>query len=111
MAPMDSKQLSAQTDSWILACLAVGTVGPAGLTLREIRQRLWEQIPADIRSSWQVLLVGDQVSRSLNQLTREGVVRHDKYAMRWQLITRGEDVAAPPTRTVPDGEQSELFAP
>ncbi|GAB3275081.1 hypothetical protein [Kineosporia babensis] len=103
---MDSKLLSAQTDTWILACLAAG---PAGMTLREIRQRLWEQIPTDVRSSWEVLLVGDQVSRSLNQLAREGVVRHDKYAMRWELITRDQEMAAPPTRTVPDGEQRHLF--
>ncbi|GLY16811.1 hypothetical protein LWF15_07780 [Kineosporia rhizophila] len=103
---MDSKQISAQTDTWILACLAAG---PAPMTLREIRERLWAQIPAEIRSSWKVLLVGDQVSRSLNQLAREGVVRHDKYAMRWELATRDQDMAAPPTRAVPDGEQDQLF--
>jgi hypothetical protein len=106
MHGMDSKQLSALTDTWILACLATG---PAGMTLRQIRERLWEQIPAEVRSSWEILLVGDQVSRSLNQLAREGVVTHDKYAMRWQLMTRDREVAAPPTRAVPDGEQSLLF--
>jgi hypothetical protein len=103
---MDSKLLSAQTDTWILACLATG---PAGMTLREIRERLWPQIPADIRSSWEVLLVGDQVSRSLNQLAHEGLVRHDKYAMRWQLVTRDQDMTPPPTRAVPGGEQDLLF--
>ncbi|GAB6899065.1 hypothetical protein [Kineosporia succinea] len=103
---MDSKQLSAQTDSWVLACLRTSR---AGLTLREVRVRLWDQIPAEIRSSWQVLVVGDQVSRSLHQLTREGVVRHDRFAMRWQLVVPDHDLDAPSeTRAVPEGEQSEL---
>ncbi|WP_285597803.1 hypothetical protein [Kineosporia sp. NBRC 101731] len=102
---MDSRQLSAATDTWVLACLATGR---GGLTLREIRERLWDHIPADVRSTWQVLVVGDQVSRSLHQLTREGTVRHDRHAMRWQLITSQPQLDAPPTRPVPAGEQSEF---
>ncbi|MBT0773186.1 hypothetical protein KIH74_29855 [Kineosporia sp. J2-2] len=102
---MDHNQLSARTDTWVLACLATN---PAGMTLREIRVRLWDELPADVRSSWEVLVIGDQVSRSLHQLAREGVVRHDRYAMRWQAVAPEQHLPAPPTRVVPGGEQSEF---
>lgn len=103
----DSEARQRQLETWILQCLASD---PSGLRVRELRMRLWELLPADVRSSWEVLVIGDQVSKSLNALLRQGVVTHHRSNSRWQIISRSGTLPAPVTQPVPEGEQSELFA-
>jgi transposase len=38
-----------------------------GLTLGEVRRRLWPLVPTEVRESWKILLVGDEISRTLKK--------------------------------------------
>jgi transposase len=38
-----------------------------GLTLGEVRRRLWPLVPKEVRESWKILLVGDEISRTLKK--------------------------------------------
>lgn len=102
----DSEARQRQLETWILQCLASD---PSGLRVRELRMRLWDLLPVDVRSSWEVLVIGDQVSKSLNALLRQGVVVHHRSNARWQIVDRSKQLPAPQTQDVPAGEQGELF--
>ncbi len=103
----ESEARQRQLEEWILLCLASD---PSGLRVRELRMRLWERLPADVRATWEVLVIGDQMSKVLNTLARQGVITHTRSNSRWQITRRSGNPPAPvATDAVPEGEQSELF--
>jgi hypothetical protein len=102
----DYPGLKFQIREWLLGIL---TDSPEGLTLGEVRQRLWPLVPAEIRESWKILLVGDEISRTLNNLKREGLLDHERE--RWRTRRPPKDLGSPPTLKgwIQSGHQEALF--
>jgi hypothetical protein len=103
---MDYPRLKAQVREWLLEIL---TCSPEGLTLRQVRERLWPMVPADIRDSWEILLVGDEISRTLNSLKSERLVDHE--LGRWRGRRPPKDLGPPPRLMgwIQSGRQEALF--
>lgn len=107
---MDLARLKHDLEIWILDVLSHAPT--SGVTVQQLRQELWPRIPADVRGSWMILWVGDQVSRCLHRLEATHLAKHDARAARWMVVTSGpllRSLAAPPTHTVGAGEQDNLF--
>ena len=88
----DYPGLKSQVREWLLGILADS---PEGLTVGQVRQRLWPMVPAEVRGSWKILLVGDEISRALNNLKSEGLLHHERE--RWRTRRPPEDLGPPPS--------------
>jgi hypothetical protein len=102
----DSPRLKSQVREWLLEILADK---PEGLTLRQVRERLWPMVPAATRDSWEILLVGDEISRTLNNLKSEGLLDHERG--RWRARRPPKESGPPPTPMgwIQSGRQEALF--
>jgi hypothetical protein len=102
----DYPGLKFQVREWLLGIL---TDSLEGLTLGEVRQRLWPLVPAEIRDSWEILLVGDEISRTLNSLKNERLVDHE--LGRWRGRRPPKDLGPPPRLMgwIQGGRQEALF--
>ena len=102
----DYPRLKSQVREWLLGILADS---PEGLTLRQVRERLWPMVPAETRDSWEILLVGDEISRTLNNLKSEGLLDHERG--RWRARRPPKDLGPPPTPMgwIQSGRQEALF--
>jgi hypothetical protein len=102
----DYPRLKSQVREWLLGILADSS---EGLTLRQVRERLWPMVPAEIRDSWEILLVGDEISRTLNDLKNERLVNHEQG--RWRARRPPKDLGPPPTPMgwIQSGRQEALF--
>ena len=85
---------------------------PQSLTLAEIRSELWRCLPAQVKSSPNVLWLGHEIGRSLGSLAREGLISHSTESGRgvWGGPTISAPLLKPPqsTSAVPLGMQSAL---
>jgi hypothetical protein len=102
----DYPKLKSQVREWLLGILADSS---ERLTLRQVRERLWSMVPAEIRDSWEILLVGDEISRTLNNLKSERLVDHERG--RWRARQPPKDLGPPPTLMgwIQSGRQEALF--
>jgi hypothetical protein len=66
-------------------------------------------VPAEVRESWRILLVGDEISRTLNNLKNEGLLDHERE--RWRTRRPPKDLGPPPTPMgwTQSGHQEALF--
>jgi hypothetical protein len=104
--PPDYPRLKSQVREWLLEILADP---PEGLTLRQLRERLWPMVPAESRDSWEILLLGDEISRVLNKLKSERLVDHEQG--RWRVRRPRKDLGPPPRLMgwIQSGHQEALF--
>jgi hypothetical protein len=102
----DYPDLKSQVREWLLGILADS---PEGLTLAQVRERLWPMVPAEFRESPEVLLVGDEISRTLNNLKSERLLDHERG--RWRARRPPKDLGPPPTPMgwIQSGRQEVLF--
>jgi hypothetical protein len=102
----DYPRLKSQVREWLLGILADS---PEGLTLAQVRERLWPMVPAEVRGSQEVLLVGDEISRTLNKLKSERLLDHERG--RWHARRPPKDLGPPPTLMgwIQSGRQEALF--
>ncbi|MGK5112773.1 hypothetical protein [Geodermatophilus sp. CPCC 205506] len=69
-------------------CDILGEGSALGMTRREMHAPLWERLPAQVKSSWVVLRVGDEISKTLSDLEKHRRVGHDADAGLWWLASR-----------------------
>jgi hypothetical protein len=102
----DYSELKPLVRDWLRGILADS---PEGLTLQEVRQRLWETVPAKIRESSGILVVGDEISRTLSNLKIERLVDHE--LGRWRARRPPKDLGPPPSPMgwIQGGHQEALF--
>jgi hypothetical protein len=102
----DFPDLKSLVRGWLLEILADS---PEGLTLPQVRERLWPMVPADVRESRKILLVGDEISRTLNKLKSEGLLDHERGW--WRARRPPKDLGPPPTLMgwIQSGHQEPLF--
>jgi hypothetical protein len=102
----DCPDLKPQVREWLLGILADS---PEGLTLAQMRKRLWPMVPPEFRESPEILRVGDEISRTLNKLKSERLLDHERG--RWRARRPPKDLGPPPTPLgwIQSGRQEALF--
>jgi hypothetical protein len=93
--------------NWILDVLADRQ---NDASVQEIREGLWSRIPAEVKHSWVILWVGDQISRTLHSLAAKKLVEHDPRSGLWRLYVESQSKPnQPPTRSVEAEPPPSLF--
>ncbi len=67
---------------WLLAALS--ECPDQAFSLAELRRAVWPHVPAAVRGSPAILWVGDELSRTLNRLKKQGQVTKDEARGGWR---------------------------